>query len=200
MPAFLISLPALRRNAEILRETADKAGCKIVLALKGFAAWSTFSVINDLLDGCCASGIWEARLAEKHFGKHILTYSPAYSDDELKDLLEFVHHIDFNSVTQWEKFKDAVKEHPRFKSNKLKAGLRINPKYSTGHTPLYDPCVPGSRLGIPVENLKGADLSGISGLHFHTLCEQNSDDLEKTLQAVETQFGFLLSRDRKSVV
>lgn len=194
MPAFLISLPALRRNARILRETADEAGCNIVLALKGFSTWGAFPAIRDVLDGCCASGIWEAQLAKKHFGKHILTYSPGYSAEEIESLLEFTHHLDFNSISQWNIFKEKVKEHPRFKSNKLKVGLRINPQCSTGHTPLYDPCVPGSRLGIPAEHLKDADLSGISGLHFHTLCEQNSDDLEKTMQAVEERFGALLSR------
>lgn len=194
MPSFHISLPALRANARILHEVAESAGCWVVLALKGFSSWPAFDSISDELDGCCASGIWEAELARKHFGGHILTYSPAYAEDELTALLEFTGHLDFNSVTQWEKFRDQVKSHPRFLSGELKCGLRVNPLCSTGHTPLYDPCVPGSRLGIPPEQLKGVDLSGISGIHFHTLCEQNSDDLEKTVLAVEEHFGWLLER------
>lgn len=194
MPAFLISLPALQNNARILREVADKAGCRIVLALKGFAAWDTFALLAEHLDGCCASGLWEAQLAKKYFKKDILTYSPAYAEDELIELLEFTNHLDFNSISQWEKFRDVIKEHPRFTSGKLKCGLRINPECSTGHTPLYDPCVPGSRLGIPAGQLEEADLTGISGLHFHTLCEQNADALEKTLQSVEDKFGYLLEK------
>lgn len=194
MPSFQLSLEALRRNGDQLRQVADAAGCRIVLALKGFSCWPAFDVLKDRLDGCCASGIWEAQLAKKHFGGEILTYSPAYAGDELTALLEFTHHLDFNSVSQWERYREQVRSHPRFLSGELKCGLRINPLCSTGHTPLYDPCVPGSRLGIPLEELKKADLTGISGLHFHTLCEQNSDDLEKTWEAVERDFGYLLSR------
>lgn len=194
MPAFQISLPALQSNARVLREVADRAGCRIVLALKGFSSWPAFSVLKDELDGCCASGLWEAELAREHFGKHILTYSPAYAEDELESLLDFTSHLDFNSVTQWEKYRDRVRRHPRFLQGELKCGLRVNPLCSTGHTPLYDPCVPGSRLGIPPVQLTGVDLEGISGLHFHTLCEQNSDDLEKTVLALEEKFGWLLER------
>lgn len=194
MPSYLISLPALRNNAEILRDVADRAGCRIVLALKGFSCWHTFNLLSEYLDGCCASGIWEAKLADKYFNKNILSYSPAYSDDEFDALLEISHHIDFNSITQWLHFKEKGTQHPKYKSKKIHFGLRINPEYSTGYTPLYDPCIPGSRLGIPVDQLEGVDLSGISGLHFHTLCEQNSDDLLLTWNAIEEKFGHILSR------
>ena len=192
MASYVISLAALRRNAVILRETADAAGCRIVLALKGFACWKAFPHFRDLLDGCCASGLWEALLARDHFGKHVVTYSPAYQEDEIRQLCGFTHHLDFNSLSQWYRFREIVMAHPRFKAGELQCGLRINPQCSTGSTPLYDPCVAGSRLGITAEQLEGADLTGLSGLHFHTLCEQNSDDLETTLAAVDEKFGHLL--------
>jgi carboxynorspermidine decarboxylase len=189
---FLISLPALQRNTRILREVKEAADCHLVLALKGFSCWKTFPAIRDDLDGCCASGLWEARLAHETFGKHVITYSPAYNEAEIRALLEFTDHLDFNSLSQWYRFREIIFAHPRFLSGKMLCGLRINPQCSTGETALYDPCVAGSRLGITADQLVGADLTGLSGLHFHTLCEQNSDDLETTLAAVDEKFGHLL--------
>ena len=190
--SFVVSIAALKRNSAILRETADEAGCKIVLALKGFSCWKAFDYIRDDLDGCCASGLWEALLARDYFGKHVVTYSPGYQEEEIRQLCEFTHHLDFNSLSQWFRFREMVMAHPRFKSGELHCGLRVNPQCSTGQTALYDPCVPGSRLGITADQLEGADLTGLSGLHFHTLCEQNSDDLAKTLEAVDEKFDHLL--------
>jgi carboxynorspermidine decarboxylase len=189
---FVISIAALKRNTAILREVKEAAGCRLVLALKGFSCWKAFPFIKPDLDGCCASGLWEAWLARDHFQKHVVTYSPAYDEADIAALCEFTHHLDFNSLSQWFRFREMVMDHPRFKSGDLQCGLRVNPECSTGHTPIYDPCVPGSRLGITAEQLAGADLAGLSGLHFHTLCEQNSDDLEKTLAAVDEKFGHLL--------
>lgn len=189
---FLISLPALQRNTRILREVKEAAGCHLVLALKGFSCWKTFPALREDLDGCCASGLWEARLAHEKFGKHVITYSPAYNEAEIKALLEFTDHLDFNSLSQWYRFRDIIFAHPRFLSGQLLCGLRINPQCSTGETALYDPCVAGSRLGITADQLVDADLTGLSGLHFHTLCEQNSNDLETTLAAVDQKFGHLL--------
>jgi carboxynorspermidine decarboxylase len=189
---FVISIAALKRNTAILREVKEAAGCHLVLALKGFSCWKAFPFIKDDLDGCCASGLWEATLARDHFGKHIVTYSPAYDEQDIAALCEFTHHLDFNSLSQWFRFRETIMAHPRFKSGELLCGLRVNPEYSTGSTPIYDPCVAGSRLGITAEQLEGADLTGLSGLHFHTLCEQDSDDLEKTLVAVDDKFGHLL--------
>jgi len=189
---FLISIAALKHNTAILRETADAAGCQVVLALKGFSCWKTFPYISEDLDGCCASGLWEALLAKEHFKKHIITYSPAYDEAEIAELLGFTDHLDFNSLSQWFRFREMIFAHPRFISGEVKCGLRINPEHSTGETPIYDPCVPGSRLGITADQLDGADLTGLSGLHFHTLCEQNSPDLESTLKAVDKKFGHLL--------
>ena len=189
---FLISIEALQHNARILRETADAAGCKVVLAQKGFSCWKAYPHISGYLDGCCASGLWEALLARDHFGKHIVTYSPAYDEADIAGLLEFTHHLDFNSLSQWFRFRETILAHPRFLSGELQCGLRINPEHSTGQTPIYDPCVPGSRLGITADQLAGADLTGLSGLHFHTLCEQDSPDLQSTLEAVDLKFGHLL--------
>jgi carboxynorspermidine decarboxylase len=189
---FIISIAALKRNTAILREVREAAGCHLVLALKGFSCWKAFPFIRDDLDGCCASGLWEAMLARDHFGKHIITYSPAYDEADVAALCGFTHHLDFNSLSQWFRFRDQVTAHPRFKSGEMQCGLRVNPQCSTGHTPIYDPCVAGSRLGITSDQLAGADLSGLTGLHFHTLCEQDSDDLETTLAAVDEKFGHLL--------
>jgi carboxynorspermidine decarboxylase len=189
---FLISLAALKRNTTILREVKEAAGCHLVLALKGFSCWKTFPYIREDLDGCCASGLWEAMLARDHFQKHVITYSPAYQEEEIEKLLEFTDHLDFNSLSQWYRFREKITAHPRYRSGELLCGLRINPQHSTGETALYDPCVAGSRLGITAKQLQNADLTGLSGLHFHTLCEQNSDDLESTLAAVDGKFGHLL--------
>lgn len=189
---FVISIAALKRNTAILREVKEAAGCRLVLALKGFSCWKAFPYIRADLDGCCASGLWEAWLARDHFQKHVITYSPAYDETDIAELCGFTHHLDFNSLSQWYRFRERIISHPRFLSGELRCGLRVNPECSTGQTPIYDPCVAGSRLGITAEQLAGADLSGLSGLHFHTLCEQDSDDLEKTLVAVDEKFGHLL--------
>lgn len=190
---FVISIAALKRNTAILRKLKESAGCKLVLALKGFSCWKAFPFLRDDLDGCCASGLWEALLARDEFQKHVITYSPAYDEADITALCEFTHHLDFNSLSQWMRFRDQVMAHSRYLNGELHCGLRVNPQCSTGQTPIYDPCVAGSRLGITADQLDGADLHGLSGLHFHTLCEQNSDDLEMTLQAVDEKFGHLLS-------
>ncbi len=202
MPAYVLSLAALEGNARVLREVADAASCRVVLALKGFACWKTFPVLARHLDGCCASGLWEARLAHEHFGgpeTAILAYSPAYTETEVAALCEIATHLDFNSPEQWLRFRGLVTAHPRHRSGKLLCGLRINPEHSTSNTPLYDPCAPGSRLGTTagrLARLSEAELDGLSGLHFHTLCEQNADDLESTLAAVDEKFGDLLRSPR----
>ena len=193
---FVISIAALKRNTAILREVKEAAGCHLVLALKGFSCWKAFPYISEDLDGCCASGLWEGLLAHDHFKKHVITYSPAYDEEDILALCNFTDHLDFNSLSQWFRFRDQILAHPRFASGALKCGLRVNPEHSTGQTPIYDPCVAGSRLGITADQLKGADLTGLSGLHFHTLCEQNSGDLETTLAAVDEKFGHLLRSEQ----
>ncbi len=193
MAAFLISESALERNARVLGEVSAASGAHLLVALKACSTISCFDTLRPYAAGCCASGLYEARLAQRHMGGHVAVYSPAYREEELEELLTFAHHIDFNSVPQWQRFRALCAEHPRVRSGELQLGLRINPCYSTGHTPLYDPCVPGSRLGIPAEQLEGADLSGISGLHIHTLCEQGAQELIDTFHAFEKQFGTLLA-------
>jgi len=149
-------------------------------------------MLAKYLDGCCASGEWEARLSHEYFKKHTLTYSPGFSEKDIDAVLPISTHIDFNSLSQWKQFRAKVIPHQRFQSGDLRCGLRINPEHSTGKTALYDPCSPGSRLGVTAQELANSDLMGISGLHFHTLCEQDSIDLESTLQAVNLHFGALL--------
>lgn len=197
MASFLISSAALERNGAVLAEVAQQSGANMLLALKAFSTTSCLPTLRPFCAGCCASGLYEAKLAARHMpGRHIAVYSPAYRDAEMEELLSFAHHIDFNSLPQWERFRARCLAHPRVRSGELKLGLRINPCFSTGHTALYDPCIPGSRLGIPAEQLKGADLTGISGLHFHTLCEQGAQELIDTFRAFEKQFGDLLSSPR----
>ena len=196
MASFIISQAALQRNARILSDVAERSGAHMLLALKAFSTTSCFETIRPYASGCCASGLYEARLASLHMGGHVAVYSPAYRDAELTELLEFAHHIDFNSVPQWLRYKEQCLSHPRVQSGELLLGLRVNPCYSTGHTPLYDPCVPGSRLGIPAAELEGVDLNGISGLHFHTLCEQGAQELIDTFRAFEKSFGALLASPR----
>ena len=193
-PCYVIDLAALRRNLAVLDQVQRDAGCTIVLALKGFAMWSVFPEIRRYLKGCCASGWWEARLAREEFGGEVLTYSPAYQDDEIEALLEITDHLDFNSLGQWWRFRDRILAHPRHRNGSLRCGLRVNPECSTGSTPLYDPCAPGSRLGVTAAELAGANLEGLTGLHFHTLCEQGAEDLETTLSAFEEKFGQVLAR------
>lgn len=193
MAQYLISLPALERNARLLHEVACASGARLLVALKAFSCTTGLKAVQPYAAGCCASGLYEARLGARHLGGHVAVYSPAYREAELAELLEFAHHIDFNSVPQWQRWRSTCLAHPRVQSGELQLGLRINPCFSTGHTAIYDPCVPGSRLGIPAEQLHGVELTGISGLHFHTLCEQGAQELIDTFRAFEKQFGSLLA-------
>ena len=193
MAQFQISLPALERNARLLNEVACASGACMLVALKAFSTTAGLAVLQPYAAGCCASGLYEARLGARHLGGHVAVYSPAYREAELAELLEFAHHIDFNSVPQWLRWRTTCLAHPRVQRGELLLGLRINPCFSTGHTAIYDPCVPGSRLGIPADLLHGVDLTGISGLHFHTLCEQGAQELIETFRAFEKQFGKLLA-------
>ncbi len=186
-PAFIIDEDRLRRNCEILASVKERTGCTVLLALKGFACWPLFPMIREYLDGVCASSPWEARLGRQEFGGEVHAFSAAYSDADFAELLTLCNEIDFNSFAQLDHYRPQLKEG-------LKFGLRINPECSTqdpAHA-IYDPCSPKSRLGIRRRDFEGQSLNGISGLHFHTLCEQNSDDLATTLKAVEDQFGEFL--------
>ncbi len=192
MAQYLISQAALEAQGRILADVAQRSGGHMLVALKAFSVWKGLQILSPYTSGCCASGLYEAQLGAEFVGGEVAVYSPAYRADEVEALCGFAHHIDFNSMSQWLRHRDAVMSHPRYRDGALQVGLRINPQHSTGHTPLYDPCIPGSRLGIPYEQLLLDELNGISGLHFHTLCEQGFDDLRSTVQAVEQGFGDLL--------
>ena len=187
-PCFVVREEGLRRNLEILKEVRMETGCKILLAQKAFSMYRVYPLIGQYLDGTTASGLYEAKLGYEEMGKENHIFSPAYKEEEMPEILKLCDHIVFNSPAQVKKYKEQVKQAGR------SMGLRVNPECSTqeGHE-IYDPCAPFSRLGTTLENLEKEmteeEIAALDGLHFHTLCEQNSDDLEKTLAAVEEKFG-----------
>jgi carboxynorspermidine decarboxylase len=188
-PCYIIDEAKLKHNLEILSQVEKITGCKILLAQKAYSCYHTYPLISQYISGTACSGLFEARLGYEKMGKENHVFSAAYREDEIDEIISYCGHIIFNSFTQLDKYRDRV-----LKSGK-KIGLRINPELSTqeGHE-IYDPCSPKSRLGITLKNFKSDNLDGVSGLHFHTLCEQNSDDLEKTLDAVEEKFGDILKK------
>lgn len=183
-PYFLVDETRLVQNLEILRQVADQAGCKILLAQKAFSMFSCYPLLRRYLVGSTASGLYEARLGREHFGGETHVFSPAYKPEEFEELLSYADHFVFNSPRQLQKFGPVVKAAGKA------VGLRVNPECSTqeGHA-IYDPCAPGSRLGTTLANFDESLLPLLDGLHFHTLCEQNSDDLETTVAAFEEKFG-----------
>ena len=192
-PCYVIDEEKLKENLSILKEVKEKAGCKILLAQKAFSCFYEYPMIGQYLDGTTASGLYEARLGKEEMGKENHVFAPAYKDADMKELGQICDHIIFNSFAQLRRHKDAV-------SGKS-LGLRINPECSTqGDHSIYDPCAPGSRLGVTKEvferEIKAEPelFDVLDGLHFHTLCEQNADDLAKTLEAVEEKFGPWLSK------
>jgi carboxynorspermidine decarboxylase len=183
-PCFVVDENLVEKNLQILNQVRERTGCKILLAQKAFSMFSMYPLIAKYLDGATASGLYEARLGHEELGKENHVFSPAYREDEIDEIISICDHIILNSFSQVEMFKD------RILAAGKKVGLRINPECSTqeGHE-IYDPCSIGSRFGVTIENFQPDLLDGISGLHFHTLCQQNSDDLETTLNAVEEKFG-----------
>jgi len=189
-PCYVIDETVLEQNLKILDTVQRRTDCKILLALKGFAMFSVFPLIRQYLSGIAASSLDEARLGFEEFGKEVHVYSPAYKSPEFDELLSYCDHMVFNSFSQWHYFKPLIEK----KGNFLRCGIRINPEHSEVDTPLYDPCAPFSRLGITRQALENEDLTGISGLHFHTLCEKNADALERTLKVFEKNFGLLIDQ------
>lgn len=187
-PYFLVDESKLIKNLTVLQSVAEQSGCKILLAQKAFSMYASYPLIKNYLAGTTASGLYEARLGHEEFGKETHVFSPAYREDEFEELLNYVDDIIFNSPNQVRKFGVRAKQAGK------SIGLRINPECSTqdGHA-IYDPCAPFSRLGTTLKNFDASLLSILDGLHFHTLCEQNSDDLETTLLAFEEKFGSYLS-------
>lgn len=185
-PAYVVDERLLTRNLEVLNSIQERTGCSILLALKGFSMHSTFPLVGKYLKGITASSLFEARLGYEKMGKEVHAYAPAYSDHEIDELLTYVDHIVFNSFDQYAKFKDKVHA---VTSKKIEVGIRVNPEYSEVETPLYDPCFTNSRLGVTLANFRPEELEGVDGLHFHAMCEQNSDTLERILNVVEEKFG-----------
>lgn len=183
-PCYVIMESEMKKNLQILQEIRQQSGCKILLAQKAFSMYSCYPLIGEYLDGTTASGLYEAKLGKECMGKENHIFSPAYLEDEFEEVLESCEHLVFNSFSQLERFGERAA-----KAGKS-VGIRINPECSTqGEHAIYDPCAPGSRLGILVSEFPETLPSYVEGLHFHTLCEQNADALEITLKAVEEKFG-----------
>lgn len=188
-PSYIIDLPALTKNLEILKNVEERSGARILLAQKCYSVYQTYPLIAEYISGCTASGLFEARLGHEEMGKENHIFSPAYTESEFDEILKICDHISFNSIAQWERFKEKVFACPK----KVSCGIRINPEHSTQEHGIYDPCSEFSRLGAVKSSFDGFP-EGIEGLHFHTLCEQNSDALEETAKAVEEKFGDFLPK------
>lgn len=190
-PAYVIDEALLIRNLEILKGVRERTGAKILLAQKAFSMFSVYPLISKYLDGTTASGLYEAMLGKEEMGnREVHVYAPAFKRCDVEKLVTICDHIVFNSPKQWIKYKEIVK-----KSNReISCGIRINPEYAEVETELYNPCIAGSRLGTKLEELEQTDLSGISGLHFHTMCEQDADVLWRTVQIVDEKFGHILKK------
>ncbi|ADU26302.1 carboxynorspermidine decarboxylase [Ethanoligenens harbinense] len=188
-PCYVVDESLLVRNLDILRGVMDRTGCRILLAQKAFSMYALYPLIGQYLSGTAASGLYEARLGREEMDKENHVFSPGYRNEDFDEIVSLCDHIIFNSFSQLEKFKNRA-----LRAGKS-VGLRINPAYSTqeGHE-LYDPCAPGSRLGVTRENFRPDRLDGVEGLHFHTLCEQDAAPLVRTVEAVEEQFGPWLPR------
>ncbi|MEY4160630.1 MAG: hypothetical protein RLZZ136_1251 [Pseudomonadota bacterium] len=179
-PAFVVDAAKLRANLAVLADVGNRAGVKVLSALKAFSLWKVAPLVNDYLDGVCTSGLWEARLANAHYKGEIATYCAAYKAEDLPEICAISDHVIFNSPSQIARFREVLDAQPSV----FDIGLRINPMHAEGEVPRYDPCAPHSRLGYPINQLCEADLAGVKGLHFHTLCEQDFAPLERTWQAV----------------
>lgn len=186
-PCYVIDLDLLEKNLRTLAGVREKTGARVLLALKGYAAYATAELVMRYLDGTCASGAYEARLGAEEFGGRVHAYAPAFSEDSLAETLRYASEISFNSPAQWQRFRERV-------PHSIRCGLRINPEQSEAPRTIYDPCASESRLGTRAIDLEGEDIEGISGLAFHTLCEADSHALERTLRAVEEKFPELLAR------
>ncbi len=187
-PSYVLDEAAFRRNLSLIRSVKERAGVEIILAFKAFALWSVFPIVREYIPYSTASSLAEARLAFEEMGSPAHTYSTAYTDREFPEIVKCSSHITFNSLLQFERL------YPQTQFYNVSCGLRINPEFSDVETDLYNPCAPGSRLGIDAKTLGEVLPEGVEGIHFHTLCESNSYDLEKTLLVVEEKFGKFFSQ------
>lgn len=188
-PCYLTDARLLQKNTALLKQIQQRTGCKILLAQKAFSMFSAYPLIRDDLAGTTASGLFEAKLGRERFGKEVHVFSPAYTQEDFTQLLELCDHIVFNSFGQWKKYRQQVQDATR----NISCGIRINPGYAEVETDLYNPCISGSRMGVPLEQMED-DFAGMDGIHFHTMCEQNSDVLERTLDHMLPQFDKWLKR------
>lgn len=190
-PCFVVDEIAVEQNLRLLAEVQESSGAKILAALKAFSLWSLAPLTSKYLSGTCASGYHEARLGAEEYGGETHVYAAAYSELDIQRILPLADHLVFNSCAQWQKFKPLVESQQR-STGKPQVGLRINPEHSEGSVPIYDPCSPYSRLGVTRDQIDPDALEGITGLHFHTLCEQGFEPLQRTVSAIEEKFGDLL--------
>ncbi|WP_331774790.1 carboxynorspermidine decarboxylase [Sulfurospirillum sp. 1612] len=181
-PSYVCFEELLEKNLKLLSDVKAQSGAKILLALKGFSFYHLEPLVSKYLDGCCASGLWEAKLSAEKFKGETHTYSPAFKEEEIDEILSLSHHVVFNSFAQWEKYKDKA-------LGQTSCGLRINPEVSCAPVELYNPCGLYSRFGVTQKEFDEKLLEGLEGLHFHALCEQGADALEIVLEAVEAKFG-----------
>lgn len=189
-PCFVVFEELLQKNLEKIKYVMDKTGAKVLLAQKGFSMYSTYPLLSKYLAGTTASSLNEAKLGYEEFHKETHIFSPAYLESEFDEILSICDHIVFNSFNQLNKFKDKVKNCGR----KVEVGIRINPEYSEIETDIYNPCFTNSRLGITLDNLEKESFEGIDGIHFHTMCEQNSGTLKRTLEVVDKKFSKYLKQ------
>ena len=191
-PFYIVYEDKLRANLGLINEVARRAGVKIIMAFKANALWKTFDIFREYGVACTASSLNELRLGREFLTDDVHSYCPAYTDETITDYLHGSTHLTFNSVSQWQKFKDRVEDYNKTSGLHVSPGLRVNPRCSVIATDLYNPALPGSRFGASPEELKNGLPEGIEGLHFHALCESTSHDLAKVLAAFEKQFGHLL--------
>jgi carboxynorspermidine decarboxylase len=188
-PSYVVDVAALERNLQTLDAVQKRTGCRIIMALKGFAMFSLFPRIRRTLHGIAASSLDEARLGFEEFAREVHVFAPAFRDSEFEELCRYSDHLVFNSFSQWDRFRDRVS----VAGKAIRCGIRVNPEHSEVKVPIYDPCGPNSRLGVTLANFRPDGLEGISGLHFHNLCELNADSLQRTLEAFERKFGRFLA-------
>ena len=184
-PCWIVEEELLERNLKILKDIKDRAGIEILLALKAYSFWHTFDLIGKYLGGCCASGLYEAKLGREKLNKEVHTYSPAFKASEIDEIAKLSNHIVFNSINQLNQFSQRAKE----LNPNISIGLRVNPEYSEAPSDIYNPCALYSRLGTLSDDIDDNTISKIDGLHFHALCEQDSPALEGVLNAFEQKFG-----------
>jgi carboxynorspermidine decarboxylase len=189
-PCYVMEEQLLRNNLQLIKSVEERAGVTVILAFKAFALWKSFPIVREYIAHSTASSVAEAQLAFEEMGSLAHTYAPSYTDADFPHFLKYSSHITFNSLAQFHRFYPQVMASP----GTIKCGIRINPEFSVVETDLYNPSMPGSRLGVTAKNMGNTLPEGVTGLHLHNLCESNSYDLEKTLEVVEQKFGHFLTR------